>query len=179
MNQDQKFFDTFMIIIGFLIGLTVVIYFIATGLYEHYLAGQELQSNIAQTRLESRLAPIGMDRISGTASASMGAPEPASSGNAAASAGNGSAKKSGELDGHAIWQANCFACHGTGAAGAPKIGDKNAWGPRIAKGLDTLESHAINGFQSNGLVMPAKGGNPGLSDAEVKAAVKYMVGQSK
>jgi len=178
MNQDQKFFDTFMIIIGFLIGLTVVIYFIANALYSNYIEGQELQSPMAQQKLETRLTPVGMDRVAGTSTASMGAPEPAS-GSASANAAGGETKSNGKLDGHAIWQTNCYACHGTGAAGAPKIGDKDAWGPRIAKGLDTLEQHALNGFQSNGLVMPAKGGNPGLSDAEVKAAVKYMVGQSK
>jgi cytochrome c5 len=73
----------------------------------------------------------------------------------------------------------CFACHGTGAAGAPKFGDKTAWAPHIAKGKDTLYNHAINGFKGNSGVMPPKGGRTDLSDADVKAAVDYMVSNSK
>lgn len=73
----------------------------------------------------------------------------------------------------------CFACHGTGAAGAPKFGDKAAWKDRIAKGNDTLYEHAIKGFQGSAGFMPAKGGRADLSDADVKAAVDYMVSGSK
>ncbi|MEN3111250.1 c-type cytochrome [Uliginosibacterium paludis] len=69
----------------------------------------------------------------------------------------------------------CSACHGTGAAGAPKIGDKAAWAPRIAQGMDTLVQHALQGKGA----MPAKGGNPALSDDEVKAAVALLVKQAK
>jgi cytochrome c5 len=83
------------------------------------------------------------------------------------------------VDGKSVFQGTCFACHGTGAAGAPKIGDKANWGPRIAKGMDTLKKHAIHGFQGKSGVMPAKGGRPDLSDKAVIAAMEYMVGQSK
>ncbi len=69
----------------------------------------------------------------------------------------------------------CFACHGTGAAGAPKFGDKAAWGPRIKKGKATLYQHALHGFKGKSGTMPAKGGRTDLSDADVKAAVDYMV----
>ena len=79
------------------------------------------------------------------------------------------------VDGKGTYQSACFACHGTGAAGAPKYGDKGAWKKRIAQGLDTLFGHALKGFKG----MPAKGGNASLSDAAVKAAVKYMVKAAK
>jgi cytochrome c5 len=69
----------------------------------------------------------------------------------------------------------CSACHNTGAAGAPKKGDVAAWAPRISKGMDTLHNHALNGFNA----MPAKGGNPTLSDDDVKAIVDYIVENSK
>lgn len=82
-------------------------------------------------------------------------------------------------DGKATYDGICFACHGTGAAGAPKVGDKAAWGPRIAKGMDTLVKHANEGFKGDSGFMPAKGGNAALSDADVAAAVEYMVSQSK
>lgn len=80
-------------------------------------------------------------------------------------------------DGQQVYQATCVACHGAGIASAPKLGDKGQWAKRIAKGLDTLYASAVNGVQ--GSAMPAKGGNPALSNAEVKAAVDYMVAQSK
>ncbi len=73
----------------------------------------------------------------------------------------------------------CTACHGAGIAGAPKAGDKGAWGPRIAQGKDTLYEHAIKGYNGKAGVMPAKGGNPTLADADVKAAVDYMVALAK
>ena len=78
-------------------------------------------------------------------------------------------------EGQKIYQQACFACHATGAAGAPKLDDKAAWKDRLAKGNDTLYKHAINGFNA----MPAKGGRADLSDADVKAAVDYMVSQVK
>jgi cytochrome c5 len=76
-------------------------------------------------------------------------------------------------NGQAVYTAVCVACHGTGAAGAPKIGDAGAWSARIAQGYDTLVQHAIQGIRA----MPAKGGNPDLDDVEVARAVVYMANQ--
>ena len=82
-------------------------------------------------------------------------------------------------DGQQVYQAGCIACHDAGIAGAPKLGDKGQWAKRIAKGPDALYASAVNGVQGSAGVMPAKGGNPALSNADVKAAVDYMVGRSK
>jgi len=82
-------------------------------------------------------------------------------------------------NGQQTYQQACFACHGTGAAGAPKLGDKAAWADRIAQGNDTLYKHAIEGFKGAKGFMPAKGGRADLSDDAVKAAVDYMVAESK
>ena len=82
-------------------------------------------------------------------------------------------------DGQQVYKASCVACHDAGIAGAPKLGDQGQWAKRIAKGLDALYGSAVNGMQGGTGVMPPKGGNPALSDAEVKAAVDYMVAQSK
>jgi len=82
-------------------------------------------------------------------------------------------------DGQQVYQASCVACHDAGIAGAPKVGDKGQWAKRIAKGLDALYASAVNGVQGSAGVMPAKGGNPALSNAEVRAAVDYMVARSK
>ena len=89
------------------------------------------------------------------------------------------AVSSAQADGQKTYQMACFACHGTGAAGAPKLGDKAAWKDRIAKGMAVLEEHALKGFKGDKGFMPAKGGRMDLSDADVKAAVAYMVEQSK
>ncbi|HEY0634582.1 MAG TPA: c-type cytochrome [Gammaproteobacteria bacterium] len=82
-------------------------------------------------------------------------------------------------DGKKTYDAACFACHGTGAAGAPKMGDKAAWAPRVAQGMATLKTHALKGFTGKTGVMPAKGGRADFADADVEAAVEYMVSQSK
>lgn len=84
-----------------------------------------------------------------------------------------------QANGQKTYQAACFACHGTGVAGAPKTGDKAAWKDRIAQGNDKMYSNAIKGFKGKTGVMPAKGGRADLKDADVKAAVDYMVAQSK
>lgn len=72
--------------------------------------------------------------------------------------------------GEEVVKAVCAMCHAAGLMNAPKIGDKDAWKPRIAQGQATLISHATNGIRS----MPAKGGNASLSDNEVSNAVVYM-----
>ena len=82
------------------------------------------------------------------------------------------------IDGKKIYNGMCVACHGAGVAGAPRVGDKGAWAERIDKGATTLYANAINGVQGSSGVMPAKGGNPALSDDEIKAVVDYMVAQS-
>lgn len=74
-----------------------------------------------------------------------------------------------------IYTASCAACHTSGAAGAPKLGDKSTWASRIKSGTDTLYNSALKGKNA----MPAKGGNASLSDADVKAVVDYMVSQAK
>lgn len=73
----------------------------------------------------------------------------------------------------------CFACHATGAANAPKVGDKAAWKDRIAQGEKMMNEHAIKGYQGKKGFMPAKGGRSDLTDEAVKDAVAYMISQSK
>ena len=81
----------------------------------------------------------------------------------------------GVKDGKTVYNTVCSGCHGAGVMGAPKFGDKGAWGGRIGQGMATLNNHAINGFKG----MPARGGAASLSDDEVKSAVQYMVDGSK
>ena len=76
--------------------------------------------------------------------------------------------------GEEVYGATCVACHGSGAMGAPKFQDKASWAPRIAQGYDTLLKHAVEGIR----MMPARGGNPALTDTEVANAVVYMANES-
>ena len=78
-------------------------------------------------------------------------------------------------DGETIYNTVCTACHAAGLAGAPKTGDKAAWAPRMAAGFDAMFKNASNGKGA----MPAKGGAADLTDAELKAAVEYLVGKAK
>ena len=87
----------------------------------------------------------------------------------------GAADPNKPREGKVIYEGVCHTCHTAGLLGAPKFGDKGAWGPRIAKGTATLHQHALQGFNA----MPAKGGNADLLDVEVTNAVDYMVSQSK
>jgi cytochrome c5 len=84
----------------------------------------------------------------------------------------------GNLSGAEVFGQVCKTCHETGLAGAPKAGDKAAWGARIAEGEKTLVQHAIGGFQGKTGVMPPKGGNPDLTDDEVHRAVVYLANQA-
>lgn len=78
-------------------------------------------------------------------------------------------------DGQQIYQSSCQACHATGAAGAPKVGDKEAWAPRIAQGMDTLLTNATKGIRA----MPPKGACATCTEADLKAAIEYMISQSE
>lgn len=77
--------------------------------------------------------------------------------------------------GKAVYGGACFVCHATGAAGAPKLGDKALWAPRIAQGMAVLETSALKGKGA----MPPKGGRLDISDEDVKAAIAYMVSESQ
>jgi cytochrome c5 len=105
-------------------------------------------------------------------------PAPAAAGKAAAAgtaapAAAGAAPKADPAKGKVVFEAKCVACHGTGVAGAPTLGDKAAWAPRVSQGYATLYSHALNGIRA----MPAKGGNADLSETDLANAVGYLMTQ--
>ncbi len=116
------------------------------------------------------LAPSAAPAATAAAAATPAAAAPASA-TAVASAA--------PADGKKVFDTTCHVCHATGIAGAPKFGDKAAWAPRIAQGEATLLQHAIHGFQGKSGVMPPKGGNTSLTDADIKAAVEYMTAAAK
>lgn len=77
---------------------------------------------------------------------------------------------SGPRSGEDVYKASCFACHGTGAMGAPKAGDTTDWAERGKQGMEVLIEHAVNGFNT----MPPRGACAACSDDEIKAAVEFM-----
>ena len=121
----------------------------------------ELMKNSPSAVLE-RVKPFGQVRV-GKSDQVVAAAAPAAA--PAASAG---------MSGEQVYNATCTVCHSAGVAGAPKVGDKAAWEPRLAQGLDALVSSSMKGKGA----MPPKGGNTSLSDAEVKSAVEYMLEKS-
>ena len=162
-KHDQHFYDTFMLVLGILVAFAFAMYWLANSIANATPGAYEKGSATEEQLIDQRLAPIGDVQISGNAATQMAAAAPAPAG--------GGAPKSGKE----IWEGTCSACHQAGLLGAPKIGDKAAWAPRIAKGMAMLKDHALHGFNQ----MPAHGGNSALTDADVVSALEYMVGQSK
>lgn len=114
-------------------------------------------SESQRAEIEERIAPVGEVCLEGDSS--CGGPATAAS--------------SGPRSGKEVYDAACMACHMTGAGGAPKYGDVEAWAPRIAKGIDALHESGIKGVPGTGMM--AKGGCVNCSDEEVIAAVDYIV----
>lgn len=164
-SQDRKFFNRFSLILG-LLGLTVVICFwIASFTADSSPGSYDIGDPTLQPAVNARLAPVGGVQVAGSPGTRVSVTAPASGG-ATAPAPTQSGKQ--------IWEGTCSACHQTGVLGAPKIGDKAEWASHLAKGFKVLEDHALHGFKQ----MPAHGGNPSLSDAQVIKALEYMISQS-
>jgi len=157
---DRDFLKTFSGLLAALVALTVIIFVVAQMVSG---AGKAKTSQAEGSKIAERIKPVGELAMAGAAAVANGLIPTAQA------AGKG----------ESTYNTACAACHGAGVAGAPKLGDKAAWGPRIAQGNDTLYTHAIKGFQGKKGVMPAKGGNMSLADADVKAAVDHMVSKSK
>ncbi len=156
-HQDRVFFSTFIGVLGFLVVLALVFFAIAktvTPIGE----GTAGTDQTEQKAVAERIKPVGEVTVGETAAAT-----PAAGGAVAARSGD------------AVVKAVCSMCHAAGVAGAPKIGDKAAWKPRIAQGVDVLVKHALSGIRA----MPPRGTCTACSDQEIKNAVEYLVSQGK
>ncbi len=166
--------------VGLVVGIILLAYF-AVG--SHRIGENDSQANTPEA-IAKRIAPAAILEVE----ASKGLVQPAVPAVAPKAANSPVAAmaipaslppataNAAPIGGEGVYKSACAACHAAGVAGAPKLGDKNGWATRIAKGKPLLYDHALKGFNN---VMPAKGGNPALSDAEVKAAVDYLVAQVK
>lgn len=162
----MAFLKKFSLIIAALVLLALVL--IAFAHYLHGTLPPEV-SPLAEARVQQRLQPAAAVYAGDTGAAAM-----AAAAEAARSAAASQVAYEGTLDGSVIYNNLCSACHGSGAAGAPKL-EKALWAPRLAQGKDTLVSHAVDGYQGAAGVMPARGGNPALSDEQVRATVAWMI----
>ena len=129
---------------------------------------------MSNAAIAQRIAPVAKLVVDPNAPAPTPPAQPANVAQVA-SAAPAAGAAAGADAGKATFEKVCSACHGTGVLNAPKLGDKAAWGPRIAQGKDALYNSALHGKNA----MPAKGGNASLPDADVKAAVDYMVNAAK
>lgn len=169
-NHDLVFLKKFSMILAFLVALTIVL--ILAGVYIN--AQQVAEPNpVAIAATEQRLGPVGAVYAGATGAAAAAAAQAA-----AAAASAGQVAYDGTLDGSVIYAALCGACHTAGAGGAPKL-ERAAWAARIAQGAEVMHNHAIQGFQGAAGIMPAKGGNPSLTDEQVIATVDWMVDNLK
>ena len=131
-------------------------------------------SPTANRRTALRIAPAGAVYAGETGAAAQAAAHAAALAQAASQVAYG-----GTTDGKVIFNNLCTACHTNGVGNAPTL-DHSHWDKRIAQGKDTLYKHAIEGFTGpDGGIMPPKGGNPGLTEEQVKATVDWMLGNLK
>ncbi len=161
-DHDRTFVRTFLGVLGALVGITFLIIIAAVMI----TGGDGELSDARKERIAERTQPD-FQVVTDADNLQQVAASPASG-----SGGDGGGDSASLED---TYKQVCAACHGTGMAGAPKTGESGPWQARLDdKGRETLYDHAINGFKG----MPAKGGNPSLSDDRVKKLVDYMLEES-
>ena len=167
----MEFLKRFSMVLGFLSLVTLCLI-----LFAHHL-NSEVKRDVdpaAEQRVLNRIAPVGEVYAGATGAAAQ-----AEALKAAAAAATASVAYGGTMDGSKIFGNLCTGCHTSGAGGAPKL-EAAGIGARVAaQGIDMLIKNAISGYTGSAGVMPAKGGNPALTDDQVKATVEWMVSQSK
>ena len=167
MNQtDLKFLKHFAMVIAGLMALTLVLILGALAIHQR----QPSEANPKQQQaIDQRIAPVAAVYSGETGKAAI---ETAKA--SALAAAGAQVAYEGSTDGGLIYEKLCSACHGSGVAGAPKL-TKADWASRQAQGIDVLVSHALDGYQGATGIMPARGGNPALSDDQIKATVRWML----
>lgn len=180
MMNDRQFAKNFSWMIFFLVLLTIVLILLGIMIGGSIDSKLQAQSEeYTQQVVARRTQPVGALAVAGM-SAPGAAAAPASSASAAMSASGAQPESEPAIaaaaSGEAVYNTTCHICHNPGITGAPKPGDVADWRPRIDQGIELLYQHSIAGYQGEKGIMPPKGGNPGLSDAEVQAAVDYLVG---
>ncbi|EUJ09748.1 cytochrome c5 [Methylophilaceae bacterium 11] len=148
--SSSSFWQLMLVIPGTIIGFTLLISILAHffGSGESAAPAPAAAAPVAavETKVDEAIKPVAEVQVADTSGAKV------------------------EKTGEEVVKAVCSMCHAAGLMESPKLGDKGQWAPRIAQGYETLVKHAIEGIRN----MPARGGNPDLSDTEVASAVAHM-----
>jgi cytochrome c5 len=167
-NYDLDFLKRFSMVIAFLSAVTLALILFAA--YLHHQQPQEVNP-VEAARTEARIVPAGAVYAGASGEAAR-----AEADRLAAEQAKSQVAYGGTMDGAVIFDNLCAGCHKSGAGGAPML-VATGMGARASKGKDLLHKHAIEGFQGTAGIMPAKGGNPALTDDQVKATVDWMLEQ--
>ncbi|NIK51786.1 c-type cytochrome [Xanthomonas arboricola] len=170
-NYDLEFLKKFSMVIGLLVVITLGL--IALAAYLQRAIPDEVSPTAAK-RVQQRIAPAGAVYAGTTGASAQAAAQAAALAKAASQSAYG-----GSTDGKTIFDNLCTGCHTTGVGKAPTL-DHAHWDARIAQGKDTLYKHAIEGYTGpDGGIMPPKGGNPALTEEQVRATVDWMLSNLK
>ena len=167
-KADDIFYREFAVIILLLFLFTVCMIFLARIIGA--AAFEDMQNS--NSAILQRIEPVGEVRVGDPSK--IAAPEASEALQVAAAQPAASAASAPAKAGDAVYNSACVACHAAGVAGAPKLDDKAAWESRMGQGVDGLVSSVLNGKGA----MPARGGNPALSEQEIRNAVDYMLKQA-
>jgi cytochrome c5 len=170
-KQDTHFFNTFSLVIGLLVVVALGLFALARSVASETQEKQMLVESEYLKGVSERIEPFARVAVAGQDNSALKIEASTPAGSAAGPAP--------PKNGDELYEQACKACHGAGIGGAPKAGDKAAWGPRVAKGKDILYDHAIHGFTGSAGMMPAKGGRVDVSDDLVKQAVDHIVELAK
>jgi cytochrome c5 len=166
LKRDQKFFDMYSLVIGALAIFALAIFVLAMKMSDRTQGIYTADVEEYRASVNERLKPVGQVYLPG---------EELDAGKPLVAPVAEAAPVSTTLSGAQVYNKACNVCHGNGIGGAPMLSNAADWKPRIAKGVDLLRDHAINGFGGSSGYMPPKGGDPSLSEAEVHAAVGFML----
>lgn len=156
-HQDKALVKSFIWVFAVLIAAAVIFYVVASFVTNG--SDPEGPNERWQAKVEENIAPVGQVNVGAVPAAGSGA---------------GAAAPAAARSGEQVYNTACMACHSTGVAGAPKVGDKAAWEARAQKGIDGLLSTAINGLNA----MPPRGTCADCSDEELQAAIEHMLTQT-
>ena len=168
MSRDQKFFDMYSLVIGVLAAIALGIFVLVMKVSDLTQGAYTRDTHEYQAAIAERIRPVGQVYLPGEEHeaeapvvAAAEEPEPVAA----------------TMSGPQVYNEACIACHGTGIGGAPMLSDSANWAPRIEQGLETMRTHAVEGYTGSAGYMPPKGARLDLSDQEVYDAVDYMLAE--
>jgi len=166
LSRDQKFLERHPHGVGIIVAGVLVIFALVVKI-SGMMEDDNTQDSAYQAAVEARIRPVTQIYLPGEEHEApaptvetAAEPEPVAT----------------RMSGPQVYNAACLACHGSGIGGAPILGNTDLWADRIAQGTAVLKQHALSGYAGSTGYMPPKGGRVDLSDAEIEAAVDYMIG---